>query len=179
MRKHWCLALLLFSISFLSAGCLTTMPETLDEKAAAANEIGKFVTLVYHAEKDKVDPNGEVVQVYKIFSEVLAATGNQTLPALFRAELEKQIRAKVNDTYKDLALGLVALYWDRLIVKVDIDKLSGSELLVILRAFKQGVEEMSAVLKGPTSGCISPRRGLYDLRLHHHTVCGESRFAYT
>jgi len=177
MRKHWCLSLLLLVLSFLPAGCLT-VPKTLDEKAAVAAEVGKFVTLVYHAEKEKVDPDGEIAQVYKIFSEVLAATDSGTLPILFRAELEKQIRAKVKDTYRDLALGLVTLYWNRLSARVNIDKLTGSELLVVLRAFKQGVEEMRVVLKGPTSGAVRPGRGIYDGRHHFHIVCGERQFTY-
>jgi len=169
MRKYWCV-LLLLTFSGLFTGCLT-VPKTLDEKAAAASEVGKFVTLVYHAEKEKVDPKGEIAQVYKIFSEVLAATDNNTLPVLFRAELEKQIRAKVSEQYRDLALGLVTLYWDRLSARVNLDKLTGSELLIILKAFKQGVEEMRAVLKGPTSG-------FYDWRLHLHEICGERQLAY-
>ena len=172
MQKHWLLPPLLIILSFFQAGCLTTMPKTLDEKAAVANEIGKFVTLVYYSEKEKVDSDGEIAQVYKIFSEVLAATDSGTLPILFRIELEKQIRAKVDESHRTLALGLVALYWNRLSARINIDKLTSSELLVVLRAFKQGVEEMRVVLKGPISGS-------YDWWLHHHCVCSERRFAYT
>jgi hypothetical protein len=170
--KWWSL---LITVALLQAGCLTlSAPKTLDEKCAAASEVGKFVTLVYYSEKERVDPKGEVAQVYKVFSEVLAATDSGTLPILFRAELEKQIRAKVNGDYRDLAIGLVAIYWDRLSARVDIDKATGSEMVVILRAFKQGVEEMRTVLKGPTSGAVRPA-GIYDGRYHFHIVCGERR----
>lgn len=179
MRKHRHLFLLILLLGFFQAGCLTTMPKTLDEKAAVANEVGKFVTLVYHSEKEKVDPKGEVAQVYKVFSDVLAAADSGTLPILFRNELEKQIRAKVSEDYRDLALGLVALYWDRLSARINIDKLTGLELLVVLNAFKQGVEEMRVILKGPTSGSIRIQKRNYDRRLHYHIICGEQRFAYT
>ena len=176
MRKYW-LPLLMFILSFSFMGC-ASIPKTLDEKAAVANEVGKFVTLVYFSQKEKVDPNGEIAQVYKIFSEVLAATDSGTLPVLFRAKLEDQIRTKVDEKYRQLALGLVSLYWDRLSARIDIEKLTGSELLVVLRAFSQGVEEMSVVLKAPTTGAVESHGSDYDWRLHHHIVCGELQFAY-
>jgi hypothetical protein len=154
MQRLWSFGLMVLFIGVLQFGCVS-MPETLDEKAAAANEIGKFVTLVYLSEKDRVDPEGIVGEVYRVFSEVLKATDANTLPVLFRSAVEEQIRKQVKDVkQQQLALGLVSLYWDRLTAKVKLNKLTGSELLVVLKAFRQGVEEMRAVLKGPISRVV-------------------------
>lgn len=131
-------------------GCATLVPKTLEEKAAAAAEVGKFSTLVYHSQKDKIDPEGTIATVYKAFSDVLDETGDTSTSELFKTALILAIKTQVKDpAQQTLALGLVDIYWDRLAAKVNLNRLGGIELVVVLKAFKTGVEEMRAVIKGP------------------------------
>lgn len=135
----------------VTQGCATlTMPKTLDEKAAVAAEVGKFATLVYHSQKEEVDPDGTIAAVYKTFSTVLGKTEEASSSELFKSALVLAIKAQVKDPAQQaLALGLVDIYWDKLAARVGIGKLYGTDLLVVLKAFKSGVEEMRAVIKGP------------------------------
>jgi len=149
--KKILLTLTLVAIAAASQGCATLgMPKTLEEKAAIAAEVGKFSTLIYHTEKERLDPNGTIAAVYSVFSQVLGETGDTSNSDLFKAALIIGIKTQIKDpASQTLALGLVDIYWDRLAARIDMTSLHGTDLVVVLKAFKTGVEEMQAVIKSP------------------------------
>lgn len=145
MRKAFVLAVCLFCAPLWIGvyGCRTTAPSQ-NELTQTLYIAGRLAARAYLAEKPNIDEKTQksIETAYQVFCALVQdGTQVQSGSAVYNLILA-QLAEKLGPVDAALAAEAVQLFWTYFTREIDVDAVTNSELLIYLRAFQQGIDQV-------------------------------------